>query len=62
MVFSERLKTASGNADYSREGPAQLSREFNVRFTGHPITVHAAPKRLFGGAIPTLEKLRILSQ
>ena len=39
--FSERLQQALRNADYSPDSPTQLAREFNIRFTGRPITVHA---------------------
>ncbi|HEX2531177.1 MAG TPA: hypothetical protein VHK70_06855 [Burkholderiaceae bacterium] len=60
--FSERLRQALQNAEYSAESPTQLAREFNIRFTGHPITVHAARKWLVGEAIPTQEKLRTLAQ
>ena len=59
--FSERLQLALRNADYSPESPTQLAREFNVRFTGNPVTVHAARKWLVGEAIPTQEKLRALA-
>jgi transcriptional regulator with XRE-family HTH domain len=60
--FSSRLQQALRNADYSPDSPTQLAREFNVRFTGRPITVHAARKWLVGEAIPTQEKLRTLAQ
>jgi transcriptional regulator with XRE-family HTH domain len=60
--FSSRLQTALRNADYSPDSPTQLAREFNIRFTGRPITVHAARKWLVGEAIPTQEKLRTLAQ
>src|SRR3954462_4804638 len=59
--FSERLQLALRNANYSPDSPTQLAREFNVRFTGRPITVHAARKWLVGEAIPTQEKLRTLA-
>ncbi|HCY61414.1 MAG TPA: hypothetical protein DHV59_00935 [Oxalobacteraceae bacterium] len=39
-----------------------MAREFNIRFSGRPITVHAARKWLVGEAIPTQEKLRTLAQ
>ncbi|TFW07139.1 hypothetical protein E4K72_09295 [Oxalobacteraceae bacterium OM1] len=39
-----------------------MAREFNIRFEGRPITVHAARKWLVGEAIPTQEKLRTLAQ
>lgn len=60
--FSGRLQMALRNADYSPDSPTQLAREFNIRFTGRPITVHAARKWLVGEAIPTQEKLRTLAQ
>lgn len=60
--FSERLQQALRNADYSPDSPTQLAREFNIRFSGRPITVHAARKWLVGEAIPTQEKLRTLAQ
>jgi transcriptional regulator with XRE-family HTH domain len=60
--FSERLQQALRNADYSPDSPTQLAREFNIRFEGRPITVHAARKWLVGEAIPTQEKLRAIAQ
>jgi hypothetical protein len=60
--FSERVQQALRNADYSPDSPTQLAREFNIRFEGRPITVHAARKWLVGEAIPTQEKLRTLAQ
>ena len=60
--FSERLQQALRNADYSPDSPTQLAREFNIRFDGRPITVHAARKWQVGEAIPTQEKLRALAQ
>ena len=60
--FSGRLQTALRNADYSPDSPTQLAREFNIRFTGRPITVHAARKWLVGEAIPTQDKMRALAE
>lgn len=60
--FSQRLQQALRNADYSPESPTQLAREFNLRFEGRPITVHAARKWIVGEAIPTQEKLRTLAR
>ena len=60
--FSGRLQQALRNADYSPDSPTQLAREFNIRFSGRQITVHAARKWLVGEAIPTQEKLRTLAQ
>lgn len=55
------MQQALRNAQYSPDSPTQLAREFNVRFDGRPITVHAARKWLVGEAIPTQEKLRALA-
>ncbi|GAB3458775.1 hypothetical protein GCM10027321_15010 [Massilia terrae] len=60
--FSERLQHALKTAHYSPDSPTRLAREFNIRFEGRPITVHAARKWLVGEAIPTQEKLRMLAQ
>ena len=60
--FSVRLQQALKNAHYSPDSPTRLAREFNIRFEGRPITVHAARKWLVGEAIPTQEKLRIIAQ
>ena len=61
LQFSERLRLALRQAEYSPDSPTQLAREFNVRFTGHSVTVHAARKWLQGESIPTQEKLRALA-
>ena len=60
--FSERLQQALKNAHYSPDSPTRLAREFNIRFEGRPITVHAARTWLVGEAIPTQEKLRMIAQ
>ena len=60
--FSQRLQLALKNAHYSPDSPTRLAREFNVRFGGRPVTVHAARKWLVGEAIPTQEKLRMIAQ
>ncbi|WP_245549297.1 hypothetical protein [Noviherbaspirillum massiliense] len=48
-------------ANYPADSPTRLAREFNVRFTGSPISVHAARKWIVGEAMPTQEKLRTLA-
>lgn len=60
--FSERLQQALRSAEYSPDSPTQLAREFNTRFAGQPVTVHAARKWLMGESIPTQEKLRALAK
>jgi hypothetical protein len=59
--FSERLRQALCDANYNDNSPTDLSRQFNARFSGRPITVHAARKWLVAEAIPAQEKLRVLS-
>ncbi len=61
LAFSERLKQALNNANYSPKSPTELAREFNHRFQGQSVTVHAARKWLHGESIPTQEKLRALA-
>ena len=60
--FSKRLQQALTNAHYPSDSPTRLAREFNIRFAGRAITVHAARKWLVGEAIPTQEKLRTVAQ
>ena len=60
--FSDRLQQALRHAHYPPDSPTKLAREFNIRFSGRPVTVHAARKWLVGEAIPTQEKLRTLAQ
>jgi hypothetical protein len=60
-LFSQRLRQALQEAHYSPDSPTRLAREFNLRFDGDPITVHAARKWLVGEAIPTQEKLRMMA-
>ena len=60
-AFSERLRQALSNASYSPRSPTELAREFNHRFQGQSVTMHAARKWLHGESIPTQEKLRALA-
>ena len=62
LNFSVRLQEALRNIHHSADSPTELSRDFNARFSGSPITVHAARKWLVGEAIPTQDKIRTLSQ
>lgn len=61
-AYSTRLQQALRNANHPSNHPTYLSREFNFRFSGSPVTVHAARKWLVGESIPTQDKLRVLSQ
>lgn len=60
--FSSRLQKALKDAGYSAYGPTELAHQFNIRFSGHPVSVHAARKWLMGEAIPTQDKIRVLAE
>lgn len=60
--FSRRLKLALDRLNPpGRTGVAWLTREFNQRYNGKPISVHAARKWLMGESIPTHDKLLTLA-
>jgi hypothetical protein len=60
-AFSQRLLQSLGDVGCS-DSPTVVSREFNQRYAGAPVTVHAARKWLVGEAMPTQEKLRVLAE
>lgn len=60
--FSARLKDMLESVHGLPPSPTIVAREFNFRFVGKPITVHAARKWLVGEAIPTQDKLRALAE
>ena len=60
--FSRRLKQALLRAGESSESPAELSRAFNRRYPGRPVTPYAARKWLNADALPSQDKLRVLSE
>lgn len=60
--FSQRLQKMLRQTHHSPDSPTELAREFNIRFSGPPITVHAARKWLVGEAIPTQDKMRTLAE
>lgn len=62
LSFSRRLQQSLRNVGCAPDSPTQLAREFNLRFAGRAVSVHAARKWLVGEAIPTQEKLRALAQ
>jgi transcriptional regulator with XRE-family HTH domain len=61
LNFSARLTESLALAHGLPPSPTIVAREFNFRFVGKPITVHAARKWLLGEAIPTQDKLRALA-
>lgn len=60
-AFSQRLTKALKEAKIDIGSPTIFAREFNRRYTGKPVSVHAARKWLMGESIPTQDKLRMLS-
>lgn len=60
--FQARLSKTLQECGYSHDSPTVLAREFNFRFSGRPVTIHAARKWLVGESIPTQDKLRVLAQ
>ena len=60
--FSQRLQAMLRKTHHSSDSPTELAREFNIRFSGPPVTVHAARKWLVGEAIPTQDKMRALAE
>lgn len=61
-AFSARLKQALHKVGYAEISASQLAREFNLRYDGAPVSVHAARKWLNGETIPTQQKLRVFAQ
>ncbi|WP_075167178.1 hypothetical protein [Acinetobacter indicus] len=59
-LFSKRLKEALQNAKHPIS-PTYLSKEFNHRYDGQPISVQSANNWLLGKAIPNQDKLAILA-
>ncbi|MBW7903424.1 MAG: hypothetical protein H3C26_18280 [Rhodocyclaceae bacterium] len=60
-AFSSRLREALLRVAPNAARPAALAREFNRRYAGEPVTLHATRKWLGGESIPSQDKLRVLS-
>jgi hypothetical protein len=60
-AFSQRLAKALKEAKVDVGSPTVFAREFNRRYTGKPISTHAARKWLMGESIPMQDKLRLLA-
>lgn len=58
--FSDRLITSLNQLNYST-GPTFVAKEFNLRYSGSPISTQTAHNWLNGHAIPSQEKLQILA-
>lgn len=61
LLFSEKLKTAMKTKGYDPKA-AVLEREFNLRYYGKAITLHAAAKWLRGEAVPRHDKILTLAK
>lgn len=60
LAFAERLNRALLEKG-KKPSPTALAREFNLRWRGVPVTVNATRKWLKGQAVPTLDKISVLS-
>ena len=59
--FAGRLRIALENKG-KKPSPTALEREFNLRWRGNPVSVHATRKWLMGLSMPTLDKLTTLAR
>ncbi|WP_180046072.1 MULTISPECIES: hypothetical protein [unclassified Acinetobacter] len=60
ILFAERLKQALQNSKHPIS-PTYLSKEFNHRYDGQPISVQSANNWILGKAIPNQDKLATLA-
>lgn len=60
LQFSLRLKKALINANHP-VSPTYLSNEFNMRYSGQPVSVQSANNWILGKAIPNQDKLSLLA-
>ncbi|MFC5770263.1 hypothetical protein [Thauera sinica] len=60
-AFSARLREVLARTAPGLARPTALAREFNRRYAGTPVTLHATRKWLEGEAIPAQDKLRVLA-
>lgn len=60
-AFCSRLHQALQRQAPAALKAAALTREFNRRYAGTPITLHAARRWLLGETIPAQDKLRVLA-
>lgn len=61
LQFAERLKAAMQAKGYAPKASV-LEREFNLKYFGKAITLHAAGKWLRGEAIPRHDKILTLAE
>lgn len=60
-AFSTRLCSLLQQSGYPSSSPTWLAKEFNQRYEGVPVTLHAVRKWLQGDAIPSQDKIRALA-
>lgn len=61
LAFASRLKERLALREWPLNSPTWLAREFNIRYSGSPVSVQAASNWLSGTAIPSQEKLQVLA-
>jgi transcriptional regulator with XRE-family HTH domain len=59
--FAQRLHDALARVGVPAK-PAVIEREFNLRYWGHPITLHGVRRWLRGESVPTHDKLLCLAE
>lgn len=60
-AFAGRLREVLARVGDDGSSPMRLAREFNRRYPGPPVTLHATRKWLQGEALPSQDKLRVLA-
>lgn len=58
--FAERLRGALRDAGHAAS-PTVVAHEFNLRYRGRSISIHAARNWLLGVSLPRQDKLRVLA-
>ncbi|MDZ4255089.1 MAG: hypothetical protein U1A72_21165 [Sulfuritalea sp.] len=61
-AFTLRLMDALARIGDDGASPARVAREFNRRYPGKAVSLHAARKWLNGEALPAQDKLRVLAE
>ncbi|QSI76347.1 helix-turn-helix domain-containing protein [Niveibacterium microcysteis] len=61
-AFAERLRLALGRSAKRISTPAELVRQFNLRYTGKPVSPQAVQKWLAGENRPTQDKIELLAK
>ncbi len=59
--FAKRLRAAMKAAGYEAK-PSVLEREFNLRYLGHPMTLHGVRRWLLGESLPKQDKVEVLAE